>query len=395
MSLLRHYLWYLISGLYLSQYIIIGFITVAVIAILREQGASLAQLSIINAIMLPMALKFLWAPAVDRFYLGNRGHYRNWLLSSQVLMLISLIVVSQIDPITQLSALFLLLLLLMFAVATQDLAVDGLACLIIPKAQRHRVNAIQLISGMVGNLLGGGLVLLFYNTLQWQLSVLILVIVTFVVVLLLYFFKEPEHKLLQQKIKLPWRRLWQFWQGQSRWLILLTVYPFGISLGFALITPLLVDSGWQMQSIGTAMKIYGSIIGLLSALLSAWIIRLLGKKNTVMFFSVFQGLGLLFLLPVCWGNTEQLWGYAAITVYFFSFSPLITALYTIGMDKAAKHNSPATDTTIQNTIFLLFAFLGATVTMNLAEIVGYAMMIIIGTVISVTVGFCAKYLLNS
>ena len=77
---LPHSVWYLFSSLYITQYIGIGFISVALIAILRQQGYSLSQLAMVQLMALPAAVKFLWAPLVDSRGRTAHSHYKNWLM---------------------------------------------------------------------------------------------------------------------------------------------------------------------------------------------------------------------------------------------------------------------------------------------------------------------------
>ena len=61
----------------------------------------------------------------------------------------------------------------------------------------------------------------------------------------------------------------------------MAVYPIGSTCGFALLSPLLVDGGWQSGDIGFAMKIYGTVIGLFSALLAPPLITRVGRVNAL------------------------------------------------------------------------------------------------------------------
>ena len=66
----------LVGSLYVSQAIPLGFIFVALPAILARRGVPEEQIGLLGALSLPWLIKFLWAPAVDRFG-SARGHYRS------------------------------------------------------------------------------------------------------------------------------------------------------------------------------------------------------------------------------------------------------------------------------------------------------------------------------
>ncbi len=74
----------LIGSLYVSQAIPLGFVFVALPAILVRRGLGEEQIGLLSALAAPWLVKFLWAPAVDRFG-SRRGHYRSWLIPLQLL----------------------------------------------------------------------------------------------------------------------------------------------------------------------------------------------------------------------------------------------------------------------------------------------------------------------
>ncbi|MBF2067818.1 MAG: hypothetical protein IGS39_25895 [Calothrix sp. C42_A2020_038] len=66
----------LLASLYISQYIPVMFLYQALPVFLRQQGASLESVALINLIAFPLMLKFIWAPFIDSFSIAKWGHYR-------------------------------------------------------------------------------------------------------------------------------------------------------------------------------------------------------------------------------------------------------------------------------------------------------------------------------
>ena len=62
----------LLGCLYFSQGLPFGFFTQALPVLLRKQGFSLGQIGLSSLLVVPWALKFLWAPAVDRWSIAAR-----------------------------------------------------------------------------------------------------------------------------------------------------------------------------------------------------------------------------------------------------------------------------------------------------------------------------------
>ena len=65
----------LLGSLYLAQGLPYGFFTQALPVLPRARGLSLEAIGLSSLLALPWALKFLWAPAVDR-----QGSRRGWIL---------------------------------------------------------------------------------------------------------------------------------------------------------------------------------------------------------------------------------------------------------------------------------------------------------------------------
>ena len=84
----------LFFSLYWAQGLPVGFMTHALPVILRAQGVSLAHIGGFGLLMAPWAMKVLWAPLVDKFGAKRSGHYRSWILPTQFLMIVILIILS-------------------------------------------------------------------------------------------------------------------------------------------------------------------------------------------------------------------------------------------------------------------------------------------------------------
>ena len=96
---------------------------------LREAGVDLKTIGIMSWVGLTYAMKWLWAPLVDRLpipflsvWLGRR---RAWLLTSQVVLVLTLLAMASTDPQVNLARMAWLALLAAFASATQDITLDA------------------------------------------------------------------------------------------------------------------------------------------------------------------------------------------------------------------------------------------------------------------------------
>lgn len=371
----------LLGSLYITQYLGIGFFFIALPAIMRQQGMPLEQISVIYILGLTWVLKFLWAPLVDRFSFGHHGHYRGWLLLMQSLMIVTLLVTGLFDIISSFWMVFALSTMVTLFAATQDIAADALSCRLLRPEDRGVGNGIQLAGGLLGNVIGGGLVLIAYASVGWMGAMAILAAGTAIPVLQLLRFREPP-KVTERHMshieRVGYRDLMSCFRrtGMGRWLIVLLIFPIGINMGYALITPLLVDAGWSLERIGFAVNIVGSLLGLVAALGAGWAVKRFGRKAALVSFALLQAVTLLVLLGPAYGNTSDLVVALAVGAIFFGYSPAFTVLSTVMMDKT-RQNTAGTDYTVQYSAMSLVSFAVGGLGLTLAGVLGYVTTIII------------------
>jgi PAT family beta-lactamase induction signal transducer AmpG len=96
---------------------------------LRDEGTTLTAIGFLSWVGIVYSLKFLWAPIVDRVrapLFGRLGHRRGWMALAQAIVGCGLIGMAAIGTQHGLVAAGVLALLVAFASATQDIAVDAL-----------------------------------------------------------------------------------------------------------------------------------------------------------------------------------------------------------------------------------------------------------------------------
>ena len=67
---------------------------------LRRNNIDLTSIGIVGLAQIPYAWKFLWAPLCDRFSFKFLGRRRTWILSSQILLMLSMAAIGLLSPLT-------------------------------------------------------------------------------------------------------------------------------------------------------------------------------------------------------------------------------------------------------------------------------------------------------
>ena len=96
---------------------------------LREAGIDRTTIGFLSWVGLAYGFKWVWAPLVDRLPLplltSALGRRRGWLLAAQIVIVVGLIGMALTDPALDLRRLVAFALLVAFASATQDIALDA------------------------------------------------------------------------------------------------------------------------------------------------------------------------------------------------------------------------------------------------------------------------------
>ncbi len=176
---------------------------------LKENDLSRSTIGWASLIFGVYALNFLWAPLVDKikipFLSKIIGHRKSWIISMQVIILLSLIFWSTLSPTENLWLVIAIGLGIAISSATQDITIDALRIEQINENEGKTMAAgaaIQVVGWWTGYKIGGVISLMTAEFFQqkgfenyWQLSFLILGFVVFLSSIALIFVPENSSKL--------------------------------------------------------------------------------------------------------------------------------------------------------------------------------------------------------
>lgn len=152
-----------LGALYFAQGLPYGFFTGTVPVVLRRSGYSLTEISATGVLFAPWALKFIWAPFVDR-----HGTRRQWLIVLQLASVVVALGMAMLDLSSTMTWLFIGIAVINLLSATQDVATDGLAVQLLSGAQRGLGNGIQVGAYRIGMIVGGGGLLWLFSLAGWR-----------------------------------------------------------------------------------------------------------------------------------------------------------------------------------------------------------------------------------
>ena len=155
---------------------------------LKSAGVDRSTITLFSWAGLAYGFKFIWAPLIDRlpipFLSKNLGHRKSWLLITQLSIMLILIFISFADPIKNILFLTLLIILLGFTSANQDIIIDAFRIESAPDNMQTALSAMYVIGYRVGMIVAGAGSLYFvfilggneneYNSKPWQSAYLLM-----------------------------------------------------------------------------------------------------------------------------------------------------------------------------------------------------------------------------
>lgn len=376
----------LITALYFTQWLGVGFLTIGLVAILREGGTSLATLGLLQTIGIIWPLKFLWAPLVDRYGSARFGHYRSWLVPLQLGLVLALLALTPfVSPSEHLGPIIAICAVYVVFSATQDIAADALAVRLLTAGDRGIGNGIQVGGNYLGSVVGGGLAVVVYDLAGWVAAILLLAALTATALVVVIAYREPDREVVLER---PGYRdlLSVFRQAGCRsWtFVVVPLYYIGAAVGYAIVSPALVDAGWSLTRIGVVTGVVASVPAVLSSLGAGWLVARLGRRRTLVLGGLLLALSSLCLMPLALGSATTVWTSIALCVFMATYAMANVVVYTINMDYS-RADSAGTDFTTLTSFALAISFIAAGVALALAELVGYPT-VLLASIVLVLVG---------
>ncbi len=382
--LLRPYEWALLGSAYLSQCVAFSFFFVSLSTILRAHGAALDQLGWVYLLGLVSTLKFLWAPLMDRYGFGRRGHYGVWLVIMQLCLILTLVSMAQL-PVTAgaplpLGALIVGCFFMSFFTACQDMAADGLSTRLLGARQRGLGNALQMACGTLGFVAGGGGVLMMYEHFGWQTALLSLTVLNLITLGLALGYREPPHARPTRPEQSPslaqyGREIGRFWLQPGTgwaWFALILLLQSGVFMAYSVLSPMLVDAGWSMSRIGSVVNVQGTLIGTASMVLLGLAMRRWSVAVALRWMVPAQVLAVVVMAAPLLSQANALWVMLGVGAFMALYMPMGVLASTLMMSRArARAHAPATDFSVQYSVYLGAGYGAGALGLQLAQQVGY------------------------
>lgn len=327
----------LFTLLYASEGAPIGFLWWALPTMMREADVAVDRIGwFAGLLVVPWALKFLWAPLVD-VARGARFGLRGWIVCSQIMMALTLVPLLRLDLRDGFGILVPILLAHAVAAATQDAAIDALAISSTGAAERGRLNGWMQAGMLAGRAcLGGGALVMAGRWGERPVVLLLIGVVTGLSLLALFY--RHDETILSEDFRASMRRfgltLRRTASSRTTWLALVfaVVAGAGFEAAGVLAGPFLVDEGFSAQDVGVFFALPSVLAMILGAVAGGAAADRFSRRGTVAVCQVILGsatvsLALLSLL------SDARWSYwAALSVVYLGIGLFTASSYALFMD---------------------------------------------------------------
>jgi PAT family beta-lactamase induction signal transducer AmpG len=280
---------------------------------LRESGMELKNITVIASAGMTYALKFLWAPLLDHSkapLFGGMGLRRGWLMLGQVGVLLGLLGMAFTSP-AQLGIFIVFTLVVAFAGATQDIAVDAYRIEIAPVADQGALVAVYSLGYRMALILAGALALGFADHMPWWQVYVIMAVAMLVPIGANLRAREPEG---QRRVGGTWGETMRamfvdsfadffrrYGVALSLW-VLLFILLFKIpeqALVGGIMSPFYLDMGFTKTTIGVVTKFYGVWVGIAGVFAGGMLVARYNARKSLLIAMVITALcNLLYLLLI-------------------------------------------------------------------------------------------------
>ena len=276
---------------------------------LASAEVSISEITMFGWVGIIYAIKFLWAPMLDRLRLPGLtsliGQRRSWMLLTQAIILVGLIYMSFLQPESDLIFLAYMSIIVAFASASQDVAIDAYRIEIAESKFQAVLGASYQLGYRISALTSGAGALYLASFYDWKLTYQIMsmfMLVGIMTVIMIPestkpFEKDNNSGWLKKTLIEPFA---EFFKRNGYWslflLMFIAIYRVSdLIIGIAA-NPFYADLGFNLSEIATVTKVFGFTITIIGAFIGGLSVARFGISKLLIISSILLTVTNLFFL---------------------------------------------------------------------------------------------------
>ena len=276
---------------------------------LASAEVSISEITMFGWVGIIYAIKFLWAPMLDRLRLpvltSLIGQRRSWMLLTQAIILVGLIYMSFLQPESDLIFLAYMSIIVAFASASQDVAIDAYRIEIANSKFQAILGASYQLGYRISALTSGAGALYLASFYDWKLTYQIMSMFMLVGIITVIMIPEST-KPLEKNNNSGWLKktliepFAEFFKRNGYWslflLMFIAIYRVSdLIIGIAA-NPFYADLGFNLSEIATVTKVFGFTITIIGAFIGGLTVARFGISKLLIISSILLTVTNLFFL---------------------------------------------------------------------------------------------------
>lgn len=301
-------------ALYLTEGIPLGFTATAIATQMRRQGLGPAEIgAFVGSLYLPWAFKWMMGPFVDVLSSDRFGRRRAWIIAMQGMLVLTLMAALPVNFTTEVKLFTFIIFLHNCFAATQDVAIDALACSVLSEKERGLANGMMFGGAYLGQAIGGsGVLFLIPHTglpaSFFFVSAVILSVTVFIALPLQEPNGPPRERSPGHPLAVAGRQIGQFGRetfraftgSRAAWLaVVFAILPSGAyALNLALQSNLAVELGLKDAEIAR-LNLTTTVLTAVCCIAGGWLSDRFGRRKMLGLFiagTVLPGLALAWIM---------------------------------------------------------------------------------------------------
>ena len=341
-----------VTALYMAQGIGMGVVIFSLPAVMAAADMDVAKISgFMGAVMIPWALKFIFAPFMDRFSFLSLGRRRPWVLIGILLSSVGYLLMGLVsDPFENLHLLLTATMLCFGSTALMDVAVDGMVVDIMPEEEQAQANGLMWGGKVFGTALAAWVSGWMFKHSGVSATFIAAGVVTLLFALIPLLLRErPGEKILPWTTGKPSAESLaiqpESWKVIRRNLLKVLLLPAsgiiialiilvgGIQGVFDALLPVITvqELGWESDRYSQIAGISKLVAGLIGMVMGGWLVNKWGHKKALSFYlTLLAGASMAMgLLPTLWENDSV--SIAQMLIHHTCRTLALITCFSIGM----------------------------------------------------------------
>jgi PAT family beta-lactamase induction signal transducer AmpG len=285
---------------------------------MKTENIDLSVIGLFSLVGMPYALKFLWAPLMDRYVPPLLGRRRGWLLVMQLALTLSIVALAFSSPRENLRLTALLAVVVAFFSASHDIVNDAYRADVLHPNEFGLGSSLYVTGYRIAMIVSGALALMLSEYVSWRIVYAVMAALVGLGVFVTFLAPEPEvqakpPKTLAEAVVQPFLEFFKR-KGALEVISFTVLYKLDAVLTVALMTPFMMELGFSRLDIGAVSKGFGLVATIVGTLLGGALMARMSLKRALWAFGIFQAFAGLSFWALSMAGHSYPWMVTAIAV---------------------------------------------------------------------------------